>query len=68
MYYEYTSTTKQVLRSVKTVLTSTILQEILILQLKSKHDSFNNDIVPLLMTFESGFKIFQIQIHMSRRK
>ena len=68
MYYEYTSTTKQVLRSVKTVLTSTILQEILILQLKSKHDGFNNDIVRLLMTFESGFKIFQIQIPMSRRK
>ena len=68
MYYEYTSTTKQALRSVKTVLTSTILQEILILQLKSKHDSFNNDKVRLLMPFESGFKIFQIQISMSRRK
>ena len=36
------------------------------LQVKSKHDYYNYDNIGLLMTFESGFKIFQI--HMSRRK
>ena len=38
MHYEYTSTTKPVLETVKTVLTSTILT----LQLKSKHGYYNN--------------------------
>ena len=36
------------------------------LQLKSKRDYYKNDNIRLLMTFESGFKIFQI--HMSKRK
>ena len=41
-------------------------KQIFILQLKSKHDYHKNDNILLLMTFKSGFKIFQI--HMSRRK
>ena len=59
MYYEYASTTKQVLTSViKTVLT--ILLVIVYTSTKSKHDYYNNNYVRILMTFESGFKIFHM--------
>ena len=55
MYYEYTSTRKQVLKSViKIVLT--ILQVTFYNSTKIE--------TRVLMTFESGFKIF----HMTRRK
>ena len=58
MYYEYTSTKKEVLTSVIKI----VLQ--VIFYTSTKHDYYNNDNVRLLMTFEYGFKIF----HMSRRK
>ena len=65
MYFEYTSTRKQVLTSViKIVFTILLVIFYTSFILKSKHNYYNNDNIWLLMTFESGFKIF----NMSQRK
>ena len=56
---------KKFFTCVKTVVTSTTLY-FFILQLKSKHGPYNNHNVRLLITFESGFKIFRIDISVSR--
>ena len=61
-----TNTTKNLLTFVKAVPTRTILQLNFYTSTKMKHDYHKNDNIQLLMTFKSGFKIFQI--YMSRRK
>ena len=63
MYYEYTSTTKQVLLSViKIVLTILLVANFL--YFNYNRSTNDNDNVRLLMALESGVKIF----HTSRKK
>ena len=63
MYCITNSTTKQVLTF---YLLQLFYESLFILQPKPKHDNHDNDSIRLLMTLESGFKMFRI--HMSRRK
>ena len=63
MYCITNSTTKQVLTF---YLLQLFCESLFILQPKPKHDNHDNDSTRLLMTLESGFKMFRI--HMSRRK